>query len=66
MTGGQPGSSDLPMVSVLIPTYTMERWLGLAKTVAAVREQSMPAANVVVDHNATGVTESQDCERPDH
>lgn len=42
------------MVSVVIPTYAMERWRELCEAIRTVREQTVPVASivVVVDHNA--------------
>lgn len=42
-----------PTVSVVIPTYTRDRWSWLEECVASVQAQTVPAAEiiVVVDHN---------------
>ncbi|MGD3107451.1 glycosyltransferase family 2 protein, partial [Streptomyces sp. YGL11-2] len=50
MTG--PGGSG-PRVSVVICAHTQERWADVLAAVASVREQSCPAAEVlvVVDHH---------------
>ena len=46
--------SGAPIVSVVIPTYAMERWEELCDVISTVREQTVPVAGivVVVDHNA--------------
>lgn len=45
--------TGLPTVSVVIPTFTMDRWANLRDAVASVRAQTVPmlAAVVVIDHN---------------
>jgi hypothetical protein len=47
------GSVAYPTVSVIIPTYTKARWDWLQEAVDSVREQTVPALEivVVVDHN---------------
>ncbi|MGH3265676.1 MAG: glycosyltransferase family 2 protein [Trebonia sp.] len=44
---------NCPTVSVIIPTYTKERWDWLAECVASAKAQTVPASEiiVVVDHN---------------
>lgn len=47
------GTAAFPSVSVIIPTYTMQRWDFLGATIASARAQILPALEivVVVDHN---------------
>lgn len=49
------------MVSVVIPTYAMERWHELCEAVVAVKQQTVPVRRivVVVDHNAELLTRAR-------
>src|ERR1700722_18791225 len=50
---GLGGTVAYPTVSVIIPTYTKQRWEWLQEGVASVRAQQVPPLEiiVVVDHN---------------